>query len=271
MNILCLGTSYTARYAVVNFNFQHDFYFLSRKPNYYPQLKYFDSSQIKSHGLSIDFILDTIPPPAKNSDAKNRFPPYKNEVDAVMAKQRIPYIYISSTAVFPADPSCHTLTHSPVCFNEKDIPVPDTPRGIARLQMEECIKQHYSQVQILRSTGIYGPGRSILEKIRSGNLARTRIGNRFTSRIHVHDLLRLAFALACQKEGRDRIKLVHAVDQDTAPYSEVFNFIQNKFQITIPSGAWQSQKPRGRIIKSIYAEKLLEGQYCFPTYKEGFC
>ena len=151
-------------------------------------------------------------------------------------------------------------------FDEKSKPFPETERGQKRLQSEMAIRQLYPRAKILRSTGIYGPGRSLAEAFQAGDFARAKCGNRFVSRIHVHDLLRLAFALG---ENPQNPSLVHAVDEGVESYKEVFSFMEREFYFSIP-GDWRTSPPKGRIIRSLYAKKLLGGVYCFPSYREGF-
>ena len=268
MRILCLGTSYTGRYAAVNFSKTHTFYFLSRRPGFYKHVSYFDPKKHKE----IDCILDTIPPviekdagnPENPLPQEEPKPPYFQAIQKLVAKGKRPgYVYISSTALFP---TCLGKEDKIKVFDEKSQSLPETERGQRRLQSEIMIRQNYPWAKILRSTGIYGPGRSLAKQFWEGNFSRAKCGNRFVSRIHVHDLLRLAFALG---EEAQSPPLVHAVDEKTESYKEVFSFLEQEFSLSIP-GNWRDSSPKGRIIRSLFAKELLGGVYRFPSYREGF-
>ena len=254
MNFLFLGVGYTGRYAFFNFNKEYDFYFLSRRNTIYKDLSYFEETPVKP---KIDCIVNCIPPAGGI--------PYQKIINDVLEEnENCVYIYISSTAVFPKSTKESNISvyneNSPVKLNDK--------KGKLRFLTEEKIKALYPKACILRSTGIYGKGRSLVEQILSKNFSRTSIGNPFVSRIHVHDLCRLLFALG-QKDLKSLPSLVHAVDKKVACYYEIFSFLEKILDFKIP-GNWRESKKSGRIIQSLYAEKLLEGRYSFPSYKEGF-
>ena len=286
VRILCLGTSYTGRYAAVNFSKLHTFYFLSRRPAFYENLTYFDANKHSE----IDCILNTVPPKARlekatgspqdsspfspegenaqEIDKETLKPAYFEEIQKLLRqrseqKSKISYVYISSTALFP---TCLGPDDEITTFNEESQARPETERGKRRLQSEISIHQHYPQAKILRSTGIYGPGRSLVEQFQAANFSRVKCGNQLISRIHVHDLLRLAFALGQEAQSP---ALVHAVDQRTVGYKEVFSFLEKEFGFSVP-GDWPNAPLRGRIIQSLHAKKLLQGKYSFPSYQEGF-
>ena len=211
--------------------------------------------------VKIDCILDTVPPEDGREDAL----PVYHGVTAKIMSQNNPssYIYISSTSVFP-----RSSAQKAAVFDETARPAPDTKRGKIRLRQEKQIESIYPQAKILRSAGIYGPGRSLLNQIQAKNFSRTRLGNRFVSRIHVHDLLRLAFALG---QNQSSPRLVHAVDEKTVPYKKVFSFLESELGVSIPDSWHGPHAPiKGRIIKSLYAKSLLKGKYTFPDYREGF-
>ncbi len=258
MQILCLGTSYTACYGAVNFCKDHNFTFLSRSPGSKQNLNYF-SPKAKP---AIDCIWDTVPP----ARSKALTVPYAAIVGKLMEQKKdLPYIYVSSTAVFPSVSEQGGAIKS---YDENSSPAPEDERGERRLRMEELITKSYPHARIIRSTGIYGPRRSLLSQFLSGNFARLSLGNRIISRIHVQDLVRLALALSQKKE--ELPALVCGVDARPAPYSEVFSFLEQELGIPIQGAAAIAKQPiQGRIIRSLYVSELL-GAYDFPTYKEGF-
>ena len=93
------------------------------------------------------------------------------------------YGYLSSTSVYG--------NHFGNWVTEKSKLKPTTERGIARLQAEKknmnLFKKLNIPVHIFRLPGIYGPGRSIVEKLKKNNLV-IRKKNHFFSRIYVDDI-----------------------------------------------------------------------------------
>ena len=282
MNILILGASYTGRYIAVNFSNENKFYFLSRRQGHFSELSYYVDPNIH-----IDCIINTIPPLSSPSSRK-REPPYHPQVSSLLEKNpSIVYLYISSTAVFPSDSKGEIKS-----YVESDYPRPDTTRGKRRLEEEEMILSFYPKARIIRSAGIYGPGRSVVSQLLSGNFSRIFIGNRIISRIHVCDLARILLTVS---RGRGTPHpLIHAVDELPAPYKEVFlwlegylvgfqNGLQNSLQNGLNEGLlpqgllskgrlegnWRDEPVKGRMIRSLYVKDLL-GKYSFPTFREGF-
>ena len=318
MNILCLGASYTGRYGALYYpnRKQYNVYFLSRAMRGDRLLNYFPIEALQANNRhstqalpSIDCIVNTVPP-YYNQNLELELA-YRSVVRQIMQRQSIylysheaeaiPYIYISSTAVFPeaergveeasvkrgqntnATRSMEAEASKSGCksgygrhneklpiYNEASLATPNTLRGQRRFAAEELVRRTYPHAKILRSTGIYGRGRSIVEQFRKGNYSRVKLGNLWVSRIHVEDLWRLILALASRK---DTLPLVHAVDEGSAPYYELFKFMRSELGINIPKFLESDEKlnaVRGRIIQSLYAKDLLDGAYSYPSYKSGF-
>jgi nucleoside-diphosphate-sugar epimerase len=96
------------------------------------------------------------------------------------AKHARRLVYVSSTAVYPRgrgewiDESC------PVA--------PSNPRGEARLAAERVLLAGPVETVVLRSSGIYGPGRGVHVRIAAGTHRVIGAGDTYVSRIHVDDL-----------------------------------------------------------------------------------
>ena len=93
------------------------------------------------------------------------------------------YGYLSSTSVY-GDQGGKWVT-------EDTIPKPKTKRGIARLKAEKqnmsLLKEYNLPVHIFRLPGIYGPGRSICEKIKTNQFVIKKEDHYF-SRVHAKDI-----------------------------------------------------------------------------------
>ena len=93
------------------------------------------------------------------------------------------YGYLSSTSVYG--------DHGGKWVTEDTIPKPKTKRGIARLKAEKqnmsLLKEYNLPVHIFRLPGIYGPGRSICEKIKTNQFVIKKEDHYF-SRVHAKDI-----------------------------------------------------------------------------------
>ena len=93
------------------------------------------------------------------------------------------YGYLSSTSVYG--------DHGGKWVTENTIPKPKTKRGIARLKAEKqnlsLFREYNLPVHIFRLPGIYGPGRSICEKIKKNQLVIKKEDHYF-SRVHAKDI-----------------------------------------------------------------------------------
>ena len=253
MRVLCLGFSYTGR----ALSWLAPVYFLSRTPERVRSAGYRTFPE-KEPGPPIDMILDCVP--ATGQDL-----PYQSTVKRILLEfPHTRYVHISSTSVLPNGASEDSAA-TPV-FDETTAPAPDEKRGGARLKLERDVVERYgSRASILRSGGIYGPGRSLIERFARADFSRSTTGNRIVSRIHVADLARLALKLG---EARESLPLVHGVDLRPSPNREVFVYLEQRLGIQIP-GTWREDPLTGRRIVSLTAARLL-GRYMYPDYRSGF-
>jgi nucleoside-diphosphate-sugar epimerase len=213
----------------------------------------------------VDLVLDTVP--TVKLDGRI-YLPYQTALEPLMTGADRPvFLHISTTSVYPSD---FTAEH------EGDLPTqdehtptgPDSDRAKDRLQLEQEITATYADARILRSGGIYGPGRCVATRFRDGDFARAGTGNRMVTRIHVHDLCRLILAF-----GRPDVALpvstVNAVDERSSSNRDTFTYLEGVLGVTVP-GDWRTARPMGRSVVSRYTANLLGGEYRFPTFKEGF-
>jgi len=252
MKILCLGWSYTGRYLSANFPEQEVFFLSRRSADLETRgfLSHKENDSSDSH--TYDLILDCVPPEKEEL-------PYRSVVESLLSQRRIPYVHISATSVFGENSG---EEEELLVFDELSAVCPSDEKGEARVKRELMVREVYG-ARIVRSTGIYGPGRCLALQFQSGNFERARSGNRMVSRIHVHDLCRLILAVSSQEKP-----LLHAVDTKPSSNLETFVYLEELLGISVP-GNWRDQRVEGRIIRSLYALSILS-IYRFPTYREGF-
>lgn len=247
MKLLFAGASYTGRYLARNFG--HEVHFLSRGDVRESGLLPFGA-----HGESLsdyDVLVDTVPA----LESGLAYP------ELYAAAKRL--IHLSSTSVFAEDFRADRPEDLPV-FNEESPAAPQTSRGQKRLDLEKEILRVKPDAVILRCGGIYGPDRGLIEHFRQGDFRRADTNNRMVSRIHVHDLSSLILSCAAKSSVP---QLVCAVDPHPALNSEVFSFLEQQLEISVP-GSWRQEKPSGRRVVSLHCGRLIE--FRFPSYREGF-
>lgn len=265
MRIVCLGASFTGRHLAAAFAGRHEVHFLSRNPVQLPQRGLQHLSQLDIEAEPVDAILDTVPARTQQ-DGALLDPPYFPEVERILELHpQATYVHVSSTSVYGGGADVQEESAIPD-LDEREPPRPSA-RGILRLALEQRVLQLYPQARVLRSSGIYGPGRCLAISFRNGDFRRARAGNRMVSRIHVHDLCRLAMAIAAR--GQEAPRIINGVDRAPALNAEVFSYLEELLGIRVP-GEWRSSPPQGRRIVSLHAEDLLGGEYRYPTYREGF-
>ena len=140
----------------------------------------FDEFFDNSHELlnTSNIILNSIPPINEKDILVEKLKGIINKQNSIKW-----YGYLSSTSVYG--------DHGGKWVTEDTIPKPKTKRGIARLKAEKqnmrLMKEYDLPVHIFRLPGIYGPGRSICEKIKTNQFVIKKEDHYF-SRVHAKDI-----------------------------------------------------------------------------------
>jgi nucleoside-diphosphate-sugar epimerase len=141
-------------------------------------------------------------------------------VAAAADAQRI--VYVSSTGVYPAAAGAWV--------DESWQVAPTTPSGAARVSAEAALAESRVPWIALRAAGIHGPGRGLVDRIRTGTYRIVGDGRSHVSRIHVDDL-----ALAIIHAGTlDVTGAVNIADDDPAPIGEVADAIAAQLGVAPP-------------------------------------
>ncbi len=125
--------------------------------------------------------------------------------------------YLSSTGVYGDTGGAGVDETAPLA--------PTSKRGIGRQMAEagwlDLWRRHGVPVHVFRLAGIYGPGRSVLDKVRDGTARRIdKPGHRF-ARIHVDDI---AAVLCASMERPDPGAVYNVCDDEPAAATEVVTF-----------------------------------------------
>ena len=166
-------------------------------------------------------------------------------------------LYISSTGVYGAQTN----------VDETTIASPDDEKGRARLADEQWLIATGTPTLILRSAAIYGPGRGIHMRLRSGALAGLPRGaGGVVSRIHVEDLA----ALLAAGIDSDLTGAWPAADDRPAASSEVIRWYAAKSGINLPEIPGELSVPqRGRFVDGRKIRELLGVKLKYPSWETG--
>lgn len=161
--------------------------------------------------LAPEVCFDLIPPLRDGEGS------YEDHTDRlIQALGRAPlecFVYVSSTSVYG--------DRDGGWVDESTTPDPDTAVGRARLEAERTVLRmgwtHDTRPRIVRAAGIYGPGRTLRQRLLSGDYAVVRDAEAYSNRIHVDDLARAL--IAAWRRGRDG-RIYNACDDRPLPSAE---------------------------------------------------
>ncbi|MCW5734599.1 MAG: SDR family oxidoreductase [Enhydrobacter sp.] len=153
---------------------------------------------------------------------------------------------------------------------------PDQPRSIERLAAERVWQA--MDATIFRLPGIYGPGRSAIDRVKAGTAQRIDKPGQVFSRIHVADIAAAVLA-AMMRPSSGRI--YNVADDLPASNSEVIAYACELLGVPIPPIIpWAEVAPTmSAMARSFYAENRrvrnerlkheLGVTLRYPTYREG--
>lgn len=176
--------------------------------------------------------------------------------------------YLSTTGVYG--------DHDGGWVDETTRPRPDQPRSIERLATERAWQA--MDATIFRLPGIYGPGRSAIDRVRAGTARRIDKPGQVFSRIHVADIAAAVLAAMTRPSSG---KIYNIVDDLPASNSEVIAYACELLGVPIPPTIpWDEVAPTmSAMARSFYAENRrvrndrlkneLGVTLRYPTYREG--
>ena len=161
-------------------------------------------------------------------------PPDKNGKDPVLKslKNKIKNLslnwvgYLSTTGVYGN-------TNGDWVY-EKDQPNPFQERSQKRLDCEKEWIHSNLPIQIFRLPGIYGPGRSTLEAIKSKKIKVIHKDNQVFSRIHVADIANAIIYLIQNKNKFDFHPIINIADDEPCSQIEVISYCYQLLGLKMP-------------------------------------
>ncbi|TCP40170.1 SDR family oxidoreductase [Rhodovulum marinum] len=151
--------------------------------------------------------------------------------------------YLSTTGVYG--------DHGGGWVDETTPLTPSTARGAARVAAEAAWADLGLPLHIFRLAGIYGPGRSPLDRVRDGTARRIVKPGQVFSRIHVDDI---AQVLAASMARPDPGAVYNVADDEPAPPQDVIGFAAHLLGLDPPPEVPFDQADLGPMAASFYAE-----------------
>jgi nucleoside-diphosphate-sugar epimerase len=157
---------------------------------------------------------------------------------------------------------------------------PLSERSLRRVEAEQAWLEFGRaagrRVDVFRLSGIYGPGRSVIDTLRAGTARRIVRPGQVFNRIHVDDIA-LAVAAAMDKDTGHRI--FNVSDDEPAPPEEVVAFAAELLGLPEPEAVAFDQAGLSGMAASFWAEckrvsngrlrRELGVELMYPTYREG--
>jgi nucleoside-diphosphate-sugar epimerase len=212
-------------------------------------------------------LLSTVPPTEKGDPVLDAL---KNDINIM---ERFAWIgYLSTTGVYGDRQGGLVDETSPL--------LPSQARSLLRVRAEEewlsLWHKYKLPVHIFRLAGIYGPGRSAIEQIRTGKARRIIKPGQLFSRIHVEDISgALLASLAKPTPG----EVYNLCDDDPATPDEVISYAADLLAVPPPPAIPFEQAELSEMARSFYADNkrvsnqkiktVLGYRMRYPSYREG--
>jgi len=212
-------------------------------------------------------LLHSIPPGPAGDPVLAQ---YRREIEALSSLQWIGYL---STVGVYGDQHGNWV-------NEDTDPKPNTARTGARVDAERAWLQLGKEIDvpthIFRLAGIYGPGRSVFDKLKTGTARRIKKDGQVFSRIHVEDIAGvLESSIAQPRAGA----IYNVADDEPAAPGEVVAYAAELMGVPAPpeidfadadlSPMARSFYEGSRRIRNTRIKSELGVTLRYPTYREG--
>jgi nucleoside-diphosphate-sugar epimerase len=158
---------------------------------------------------------------------------------------------------------------------EWSMPNPQSDRGRRRVAAELQWQASTPNHRIVRLPGIYGPGRSALDRVRKGTARRIIREGQVFSRVHVDDIARGLLALI----QASAFGIFHLCDEEAASPQDVIAYAANLLGRPVPPDILFESAELSEMARSFYSEckrvsnakiKAATGwRPLYPTYREG--
>jgi nucleoside-diphosphate-sugar epimerase len=228
-----------------------------------------DFANAASAMTQVTHVLSTAPPDASGD------PVLARHGDALAAAKSLRWVgYLSTTGVYG--------DRDGGWVDEETEPAPISDRSRRRLAAEDGWRRvaDHCALDIFRLAGIYGPGRSTLDDLRTGSARRViRHGHAF-GRIHRDDIVRAVLA-AMDQERAPGARILNLADDEPAERADVVVEAARLLGVPSPPAVpfeqmVDSMSPMARSfwaenrkVSSRRTQQALSLRWLYPTYREG--
>ena len=132
------------------------------------------------------------------------------------------------------------------------------------------------RVEIFRLSGIYGPGRSVIDNLKAGTARRIVKPDQVFNRIHVDDIARVLAAAIDKDAGHS---IYNVSDDEPAPPEDVVAYAAELLGLPVPpalafeaaglSGMAASFWAESKRVRNTRIREDLGVELLYPTYREG--
>ena len=175
--------------------------------------------------------------------------------------------YLSTTGVYGDLAGGWAMDWTPVS--------PQSKRAERRVLAEQCWRDASDRVRIVRLPGIYGPGRSAFDRLKTGSARRIVKAGQVFSRAHVDDIASGLDALISQQA----YGVFNLCDDLAAPPQDVVSFAAQCLKLPAPPEIQFEDADLSPMARSFYSEckrvsnarlKAVTGwRPKYPTYRDG--
>jgi len=170
--------------------------------------------------------------------------------------------------------------HQGAEVTEETPPKPQKDRSIARVEAEAAWLALGEELgvptQVFRLAGIYGPGRSAIDKIKDGTAKRIVKPGQVFSRIHVEDIATVVEAsIARPRQGA----IYNVADDEPAPPQDVIAYAAELLGVEPPPEVPFEEADMSPMARSFYSERRqivndrikseLKVELAYPNYRAG--
>ena len=176
-----------------------------------------------------------------------------------------PFLYTSSTSVYPQDGGVNVDESAPV--------TPRDERAAVLIETEKLLRAERSEAWVFRLAGIYGPARvNLVEHVRLGEISGA--ASHHLNLIHRDDIC-AAIWLAFDASTAVRDRTFNVVDDAPSTKGEVTNWLAERIGVPSPRftgapGSGRRAVTPDRVILNGKLKKVLGWSPRFPTYREGY-
>jgi nucleoside-diphosphate-sugar epimerase len=225
------------------------------------------SSEVRALLTGSTHVLVSVPPDLEGDAVLRHFG------DALAALPELAWVgYLSTVGVYGDAGGQWVDETSPL--------KPTSERSLRRVQAERAwlafAKETGRRVEIFRLSGIYGPGRSVIDTLRAGTARRIVKPGQIFNRIHVDDVARVV-ATAIDRPTRHRVYNVS--DDEPAPPQDVVAYAAELLSLPVPPPVAFEAAGLTGMAASFWAEckrvgnarikAELGAELIYPTYREG--